>query len=336
MTKQAGTSFDAKAVCPRWLQFLTEITGSDPEVVAFLQRGAGYALTGDTRDQHLFVAYGTGANGKTTFLNLLNALLSDYSRTVPPEVLMANRYQGSSGPREDILRLKGSRLVLTTEVGDGRVLNEDLVKRMTGGDKLVGRLPYARRSVEFTPAFKPWMATNYKPIIKGDDDGIWRRMLLIPFEQRFTEADRDPNLFEKLRAELPGVLNWAIEGCREWQRTGLAIPPAVRAASDGYRDEMDLLADWIETRCDLDPNAWTSTTELHGSYRSWLREVRGFVGANREELSIFTFGRKLSARGLENTKRSGNRGFRGIRTKDREDKGCQRGWWGDPFGQMDR
>lgn len=309
VTKQCGVAFDAEAKCPRWRRFVSEIMGGDSELLDFLQRCAGYALTAHTRDQHLFVAYGTGANGKSTFLNTLGEVLGDYARTVPPEVFMVNRHQGSAGPREDVLRLKDARLALTTEVGDGQVLNEDLVKRMTGGDSLVGRLPYARRSVEFSPRFKPWMATNYKPIIRGDDEGIWRRMLLIPFEQRFVGSNCDPKLEETLRGELPGILNWAMEGCAIWWNEGLTIPDQVREASTVYREEMDLLAEWIEAKCDRVADEWTATDALYRSYTYW-REDSGSAVMSRS-----AFGRRLGARGLRAEKQGGQRGFVGIGLK---------------------
>ena len=314
ITKQGHVDYDPEAECPRWKQFLYQVMGEDRDLVTYLQMAVGYTLTGITREQAVFILHGTGANGRSTFLEVLEQLLGDYSKSVASETLMTQRGRSSSGPNEDIARLKGARLAATGETEEGQILAEALLKRMTGEDTLVARLPYAKNSFEFRPQFKVWVAANHKPIVRGDDHAIWRRIHLIPFEQTFEGNAQDKRLKQKLLAELPGILNWAIEGCLLWQKQGLVQPAHIKSATMEYRDEMDLLAEWIESCCSIGPNESATVGNLYQSYNGWC--IANWV----KPMERRVFGRKLKSRGFQGAKSGGQRGYRGIGLSPRQDK----------------
>jgi putative DNA primase/helicase len=306
ITKLGHVDHAPCAQCPTWQRFLLQIMGEDQELVSYLQMAVGYTLTGITREQAVFILHGTGANGKSTFIEVLEQIMGDYSRSVASETLMAQRGRSSSGPTEDIARLKGARLAATCETEEGQVLAEALLKRMTGEDTLVARLPYAKNSMEFKPQFKVWVAANHRPIVRGDDHAIWRRIHLIPFDQTFEGKAEDKFLKQKLIAELPGILNWAIEGCLLWQKQGLVLPAQIREATLDYRDDMDLLAEWIESCCILRSDQKCSTSGLFNSYQGWC--MANSVGP----LDRRVFGRKLVSKGFTRVKSGGSRGYLGI------------------------
>lgn len=288
ITKSACTKYDSSASCPTWTKFLYEIMGGDAEMIEFLQRAIGYALTGSTKEQCLFILYGNGANGKSTFLNVLRDLFGDYAMNTPAETLMV---QQNNSVRNDIARLQGVRLVTAIETEDGQRLAEALIKSVTGGDAISVRFLYGEY-FDFVPAFKLFLAANHRPIIKGDDFAIWRRVRLIPFEVTVTEEKQDRDLLEKLRAELPGILIWAIEGCLKWQATGLKPPSKVMAATEEYRCDMDVLQQFLGECCRVDPLATVGATELYKQYCQWAEMNTGWV------MSQTRFGRKLVERGF--------------------------------------
>ena len=246
ITKQAGTKFDPAATCPIWRSFLSQVTDGDQDLAAFLQRMAGYLLTGITDEQCLFLLLGPGANGKSVFLNTLQSLMGDYASSTPPETLLARRDTAAATP--DLARLRGARLVVASEPRDGSVMEEALVKRLTGQDKIVCRDLYSS-FFEYYPTFKFVLATNSKPIIQGTDHAIWRRIHLIPFRIIVPPERKDKQLIRKLELELPGILNWVLEGVRAHQSGGLQPPPCVVEATRSYRSDMDVLGEWIEEEC---------------------------------------------------------------------------------------
>jgi putative DNA primase/helicase len=248
LTKLADVEFDPNAQAPRWLRFLDEIFAGDQDTIAFLQRAIGYSLTGDVREQCFFVLHGIGANGKSTLLSVLARMLDDYGASTPPETFVARK---DGAPTNDLARLRGARLVSTVETNEGRTLAEGFVKAVTGGDRISVRFLF-REFFELQPQFKIWLGTNHKPNIRGGDEGIWRRVRLIPFDQRF-EGDRcDPDLGAKMEDELPGILTWAVRGCLQWQQDGLGDSPAIASATRAYRAEMDSFATFLEDRCEID------------------------------------------------------------------------------------
>lgn len=248
ITRATRIFYDSAATCPRWLQFLDEIFAGNSELIAFIQRAVGYSLTGDTREQCFFILYGNGANGKSTFLEIVRKLVGAHATTTPFATFMVQRQVGA--PRNDLAALVSARLVLASEAGQDASFDEAVVKQVTGQDTIACRFLYGE-FFEYKPQFKIWLATNYKPAIRGNDNAIWRRIRLIPFDQQFKGNKRDAMLPEKLRAELPGILAWAVEGCLEWQRDGLGRPKTVLDATAEYRNESDQVGRFISERCIL-------------------------------------------------------------------------------------
>jgi len=288
ITKLSGATFDPSAICPRWTLFLSEIFEGNQELIDFIQRSIGYTLTGDTGAQCFFFLYGMGANGKSTFTRIIQDLLGDYSMKTRAETLMRER--NSSIP-EEVAQLAGVRFMLAAELGEGQRLNEGLVKDLTGGDMLRARRLY-HNSFEFVPFCKAWIYGNHKPTISGTDEGIWRRVKMIPFKVTFSEDDRDPNLIEKLQGELSGILNWALEGCAEYMKNGLQTPAIVEAETEEYRKDQDILGGFLSDCCVEDPAISVTSKDLYDVYKDWADE-NGLYG-----LSKIRFSRQMGERGF--------------------------------------
>lgn len=293
---------DMFAKCERWLAFLDRIMGGNVEMIEALQRCVGYSLTGDVSEQVMFILYGTGANGKSTFIETIKVLLGDYAASAQFSSFVAGRGDSESDkPRSDLARLVGARFVSASEGETGSRLSESWIKQMTGGDTVTVRrlheLPF-----EFKPQFKLWLSTNHKPEIKGTDLAIWRRIRLIPFEVTIPVEEQDRTLAQRLRKELPGILAWAVQGCLDWQKHGLAMPEKVTAATEDYREEQDILGDWFSERAELDPDAEETAAELYRSYTNWVEEQGGGKPISRRAV-----GDRLRERGLMNRKAHGGR-----------------------------
>lgn len=296
ITLHSPVMFDATATCPQFLTFLDQVTGGDKTKMSYLQRVVGYTLTGLTDEQCLFFLYGSGANGKSVFLSIVRELLGgELARQTPSETLMVKKSSASN----DIARLQNVRAVVANEVEDGSLLAESLVKQMTGGEHLTARFHY-QEFFEFMPKFKLFIAGNHKPVIRGRDNGIWRRVRLIPFETVFTKAQQDPSLLRKLRAELPGILNWVIKGCIEWQKKGLAEPKVITDAVDTYRKEMDVLLAWQSDCCTVGPLLETKASEAYRSYKNWA-EQNGY-----RPMANGNFGRDLATMFTRVPRKEGN------------------------------
>lgn len=319
LTKVAHVQYDPLATCPRWLGFLRRVAGGSDELVRFLQRAVGYSLSGSVREQVLFLLWGTGANGKSTFLETVRGLIGDYYVQADFTSFVAR--PTSDAPRNDLARLAGARMVAAVEADAGQSLAEATVKQITGGDTITARMLYGE-FFDFRPAFKLWLAANHKPNIRGGDLGIWRRIRLVPFVVTIPEHERDPNLLDALRAELPGILNWAIEGCLAWQRDGLGAPAEVRNATASYREEMDVLGDFVDGRCFLGPEERVTAKELYDAYTAWCGENGDAV------LSPKGLARRLREKGLQAVKASkGVRCWQGIRLRLSTDaEGTGGGW----------
>ncbi|WP_160299753.1 phage/plasmid primase, P4 family [Belnapia sp. F-4-1] len=264
--------------CPRWQAFLFEIMQGDAEAVAYLQRWAGYLLTGLTREHGFLFAFGPGGNGKSVLVNTLAAVLGDYATTSPMETFMV-----SSTDRHptDLAALRGARLVVASETEAGRALAESRIKALTGGDKIAAR--FMRGDFfEYAPVFKLVMVGNHRPSIRSPDDAMRRRLHLLPITFKPPQPDHD--LQERLRAELPGILAWAIEGCLAWQREGLGKPRVVADATAEYFAEQDMLAQWLAERCEAVPRNEAPSAALYRDWRAWA-EGRGEVAGTNKAFS---------------------------------------------------
>ena len=258
-----------------WLDFLDTVTQGDKELQDYIQKAVGYSLTGSTKEQCMFFLYGLGRNGKSTFLDIISELGGTYASHAQPETIMT-KSQLSNNTLSDIARLRGARFVTTVEPNENVKLNEGLVKQLTGGDKVTARFLYGRE-FEFVPEFKIWLGANHKPIIKGTDDGIWRRIRLIPFTAQIPDSKVDKNLKSKLKAELPLIMKWAVDGAIKWQKEGLKIPKVVEEATKEYRKEMDRLAEFVDQYIIWDANGRIKASELYNCYCEWCSRNNEFM-----------------------------------------------------------
>ena len=304
ITKIGGVECGTSSDCPLWKSFLNDIFDGDKELIRYIQKAVGYSLTGDSSEQCVFFLYGQGRNGKSTFLDVIRDLAGDYATNIQPQTIMAKPNTGSTASG-DIARLKGARFVTTVEPNEGMRLDEGLIKQLTGEDVITTRKLYGEE-FEFRPEFKIWMATNHKPIIGGNDVGIWRRIRLIPFTVQIPDSKVDKHLKLKLEGEYPAILKWAIEGCLLWQKEGLASPKIINDEVKEYHREMDSISAFIEECCVVDPNASVQSSELYNAYDSWAK-------VNNEYLMSSTkFSNKMAER-FRKAVSSGRRYFKGIK-----------------------
>lgn len=306
ITKMISVSYNPKADCPLFIDSLNKIINNRPEMLSYLQRIIGYCLTGDNREQCMFLCYGAGNNGKTTLLELLRDLLGDYARNADTESFTAHFYQTI---KNDIARLKDSRFVTAAETESGMKLSESLIKQITGGDMMTVRFLH-QEHFEFKPTFKIFMSANHKPQIKGGDSGIWRKIRLIPFEVIISADDRDYQLLEKLKKELPGILNWALKGCLEWQKSGLNDPSLVTDATAQYREDMDELLDYFEDACNIGNNECVKVKDLYINYKNWC-SMNSHTIIKKSDFKL-----KVEARGFRQQKNKGDWYWMGISIKD--------------------
>lgn len=305
ITSVCPVEYDPKAASPAWERFIVEITCGDAELAAFLKRLVGYMLTGRTDEQLLFFFYGHGSNGKSTFIQIIQALMGTYATQINSDVLMANRSVG--GPNASLAKLPGKRLVVANELPEGGRFDDMLIKSMTGGDTLVARQVYGKHEIEFTAQFSLVIIGNHKPVIHDMSHGMWRRMCLIPFAAQFSAEQADPTLPARLLAELPGILNWALAGVAEWQEHGLkrSLPAAIVKANEEYREESDLLGEFL-SGCILQPDAYTPATELYQAFQTFACE------GNEWRMTQRVFNKKMAERGFTRLRRDSKAGFRGI------------------------
>ncbi|EAG5019689.1 DNA primase [Listeria monocytogenes] len=297
-TKISNIEYTDKIDAPLWQEFLNDIFAGDKELITYIQKAVGYSLSGSTSEQVMFILFGNGRNGKSVFLDIINDIFGSYATNIQPQTIMVK--QQSSNANSDIARLHGARFVTTTEPNEGVRLDEGLVKQLTGGDKVTARHLY-KDEFEFTPEFKIWMATNHKPIIRGRDDGIWRRLHLVPFTVKIPDAKVDKQLKYKLRRELTGILNWAVEGFLKWQREGLGMPKAVENASSEYKSEMDVITAFIEDCCDVREGEKVNAKKMYETYRDWAKENGQYL------MSSTKFGKEI---GMKFEKKRDKKGYK--------------------------
>jgi len=301
-----------------FLAFLDRIMVGDKELVSYLKRVFGYCCTGITSEHAMFFFYGTGANGKSVLLSTISGILGSYHKTAAIETFTV---QAGTNHPTDLAHLMGARLVTAIETEEGRRWAESKIKALTGGDEISAR--FMRQDFfTFKPQFKLIVAGNHKPSLRTVDEAMKRRLHMVPFAVTIPEAERDPDLAEKLKAEWPQILAWMIAGCLEWKRIGLAPPKAVLDTTTAYFEAEDATAAWVEERCEINASHWTSAGALFASWKAWAELAGEFVGSQK------TFSQKLEGRGIEQ-KRAGHlrtRGFAGIKLIEAEPEQGVRRW----------
>jgi putative DNA primase/helicase len=287
---------------PMWMAFLNRVTNNNDALIGFLQRFLGYCLTGYVHEHVLVFLFGTGANGKSVFVNTVAGIFNDYAVTAPMEMFLTAKYDRH--PTE-IARLKGARLVVASETTKGRAWDEAKIKNLTGGDKLTGR--FMRGDFfDFKPTHKLLITGNHMPSLRNVDEAMRSRFLLVPFIVRIPEAERDPKLAEKLKTEWPAILRWMVDGCLEWQRVGLGVPTIVREATDEYLSDQDVIAQWCDEWIEDDPRAFTRTKELFANWKHWCEERNLTPGTE------MAFSNSLAESGYIQHRKKFGRGFEGI------------------------
>jgi len=308
LSQIANTAFDPTASCSRWLEFVNWCFKGDQNLINFVQKGIGYSIAGEIREQNFFVLYGDSDNGKSTFINVIRLLLGDYGYAAPHTLVVKQRHEGH--PTE-LAALKGRRIVAVSETNKNAPLN---IRRMKD---LTNRTMTARfmggNFFEFSQSHTIWIDTNHRPVINDPNDaGIWKRVKPVPFLNKIAKKDRDIDLEEKLLAEAPGILSWLVDGCVAYQREGLAEPPIVVNAKRDYKGEHDVIGVFLEDCCEVgNPNDSVFTTELFKAYQNWC------VANNERSVSNRVFGREVKARGFESRKHKA-RFFVGIKLKQAE------------------
>lgn len=282
-SRKANFDYSDKMDAPTWMMFLEDIFNNNKEVIRYIQKAVGYSITGSTKEQVMFVLFGSGRNGKSIFVETISEILGNYARNIRADSLMVKQ---NSGVNNDIAALDGSRFVSSSEPNEGFRFDEGLIKELTGGDTITARFLYGE-DFDFKPKFKLWVSTNHKPVIRGTDDGIWRRMVLIPFSVQIPEHKVDKDLKYKLLREAPAILDWAVEGALMWQKEGLEMPESIKQASSDYREEMDVLVSFVNDRCTKEPKGKAKAGELFQAYKSWAKENEEYL-MNKQK-----FGQKM-------------------------------------------
>jgi putative DNA primase/helicase len=311
LTKLCPVAYDPNAQAPTWEQFLREIFLDDDELIRYVQRACGYSISGDVREDKLFICWGTGANGKSTFLQTLRRVLGDYAGAIAPAAIV---HKGKDSHPTAVADLYGLRFAIAVETGEDQQLAEAQVKALTGRDSIKARFMH-KDYFEFEPRAKIWLATNHRPLIRDTSPAIWRRIALIPFRAFFPPELQDKTLGEKLWEERDGILAWLVRGCLAWQQQGLGECDVVAEATESYRSEMDVLNDWLQERCVPDPKAITPFKDLYDDYCAWCGET------DQEPLGKRAFANRLTEKGFEIARLKGDaKARKGLRLKTPADR----------------
>ncbi|WP_445780395.1 phage/plasmid primase, P4 family [Shewanella sp.] len=304
ITRYCNAQYDADSKCDRWLTFLNQIFKGDVETIHCVQRLLGCTLLGLSNEEILIICYGHGSNGKSVFSNVIHHIMGEYSVTAPPSLLTARR-QDDTGPRNDLAALAGARYVSINEMQAGDRLDEQIVKMLAGREPISARFLH-QEYFEFMPSFTPWLRTNHKPIITGLDDGIWRRLVLLPFEQKFEGDSKDPNLEQRLLAERDGILMWMVEGAKLYLQSGICMSPRMFIEMATYRTESDLLGEFLSDKTTPCLDGKISQGTLYTRYREWC------LDCGVRPLSKKTFTQRLAERGYPEGKSGKDRFYLGL------------------------
>jgi putative DNA primase/helicase len=328
MTKIADVSFDPKAKCPKWLGFLDRIFPK-PNLIGYVQRAAGYSLTGDNSEEKMFMLYGKGRNGKSTLMLTLHAILADYSQPMSSDLLMAqgDRNKLDAGQLSAIAALRGARFVAASETDEGARVSEKTVKQLVKRDAISAKF-MGKDMFDFLPTHKLWLCTNHRLRITGKELGLWSAMIAIPFDVTIPDDEIDRMLPAKLMAERSGILNWLLAGCLEWQAKGsLGQPTEIDDAIRGYRKEMDIIQPFLDACCVVGPQYRITSQALRSAYDLWCKETV------KEPIGVRTFGRLLEEK-FPAARESDARFRQGLQLNETwqgllEGKEQRRGPWGD-------
>lgn len=298
MTKISQVTYDPAATCPLWDKFLARVQDNDQQMVDFLSCAVGYTLTGDAGIQAMFFLHGDGCNGKGVFTSVIRHLMGSYADNASFDTFVCQKNDGRI--RNDLAKLVGARYVTASESQEGNRLDEALIKGLTGGDPITTRFLH-KEFFTFYPQFKLWMSSNYKPAIRGLDWGIWRRVKMIPFEVIIPDEERDEQLIDKLRSELPGILNWALKGLADFLKFGMMYPDKVAAATQQYRESQDIIGQFLTAKCFLNPVVSIRVSDLYERYKTWAADAKEYILKERQ------FGDAMKKRGFEvQHKKDGN------------------------------
>lgn len=307
VTQQTGVAYDATAICPRWEQFMSEVFDGDTDLVTYVQRALGYSLTGDMREQCFFLAIGTGSNGKSLFLNLLESVFGTYGQRANMRIFVG----AGDADKYHLADLAGARLIFASEVKADTYMNEHVMKAFTGGETIRAEHKYGH-PFTFRPIGKIWLGVNHAPKVTDDSYGFWRRVRLIPFMRTFTGSADDRTLRDRLQAEAPGILAWVVRGALAWQAEGLPVPHSVVMATDEYQTAEDPMAEFFADRIICEPGAVTSFSAIFAAYAGWS-EKQGIAKADR--LTRRGMGMNLKRR-FETADVEGVRKYKGLRVRD--------------------
>lgn len=309
LSKISPIDYDVNASSPKFEKFLDEITCGDKDLALWIQTYFGYAMTANVSEQLFSVFYGTGGNGKSVLVNVVSTIMGQYTLETPVETIMYKRGGGSIS--NDIARIKGARLVTCRESDQGQALAESLIKSLTGGDKITARFLH-KEFFEFKPVAKWILFTNHKPSIKGTDQGIWRRVKLIPFNYSVPDGKKNKNLEAELLNEAAGILNWLVEGCLTWQKNGFPRCEAIDNATSNYQQDEDRIGEFLTCAANMGPgpNFKTSASELYKAYRYFCREVGDMPMNSRN------FPKKMEEKGHVKKRSGGGNFWDGISLTD--------------------
>lgn len=319
VTTITAVDYDPEARAPLFERTVADVFFGDADMIGFFQRLVGYSLLGKPDEDVLAIPYGSGSNGKSTVLGAIRDALGEHAKMASADTFLSSGAAGGNAgaAREDVLRLRGARFVYVSEPDEGSELREGLIKSMTGGEPLPARGLYSKTTVEVAPTWVAFMPTNHRPIVKGDDHAIWRRLLPVPFTRNFDQdltLTKDPDRAEKLAAEAAGILAWCVRGALAYQKDGLQPPAAVRKARDDYKSDMDLLGEWLDECCEVGPNHVESNARLWASWEAFAK-ARGEL---RFIASAKSLGRRLQSKGFEvvrDTAGLRGRGLVGLRVR---------------------
>ena len=307
LTKLAPVAADPDAICPQFRKFMHQVTRGDTDLIRYIQKCIGYTLTGDTSEQILFFVYGPGQTGKSTLVNLIRNMMGDYGRHTPTETLLVKQYDNAIPA--DLARLAGVRMVTAIEANFNRHLDEARIKGMTGGEPITARF-MRQNFFEFKPNFKLWLVANDRPRVRSTDTALWRRIRVLPFSVEISKSNCDPDLSEKLKAEWPGILAWAVRGCLKWQTEGLVEPARVQTATADWQNQVDHLKRFVGETLIFIPDGRVQARSMYESYSRWCSQN----GERRSSMAHFKT-RLSETFDLARTKINGRGWWKGVKLK---------------------